>query len=321
MPITRDQVAKLAKVSSATVSRVFNNPRSVSPPLQDAVLQAAKELGYTPNKAAGLLRRKGTGVLAFVEFAKEGRPYYWGDLDSFDWFFGRSIRGVQDAIKDSSWQLRFYKVRNKKELKAIERQCDGILGYDVDTEEEADLFRDLSVPYVLSHHIDEGAAPSVVVTDNYHGGVLQAEYLAGLGCKKPLYLTGYLESVPPHQQRLEGFLSLFPNSLVIETGVGTPDAILPILERVKKKERLGTIDSIAAVNDLTLFELLLKSGISLPSVGYDASPFYRLFNGPLASIDIQSGEIYRRATLNLMSLIGHSPSDSEIVLPRMVTLL
>lgn len=321
MPITRDQVAKLAKVSSATVSRVFNNPRSVSPPLQEAVFQAAKELGYTPNKAAGLLRRKGTGVLAFVEVEKKGRPYYWGDLESFDWFFGRSIRGVVDAIKDSSWQLRFYKVRNKKELKAIERQCDGILGYDVDTEEEVDLFRTLSVPYVLSHHIREGAAPSVVVTDNYFGGKLQAEFLKSQGCTKPLYVTGYLVSVLPHQERLEGFLSLFPNARVIETAVGTPDAILPIIDRVIRDERNGVIDSIAAVNDLTLFELLLKSRSTLPCVGYDASPFYRLFNGPLASVDIQSGEIYRRATLDLISLIGLSPSDSKIILPRIVELL
>jgi LacI family transcriptional regulator len=72
MQITRDQVAKLAQVSSATVSRVFNNPEAVSPPLREAVLQASQKLGYTPNKAAGMLRRRGTGVIAFVELEKKG---------------------------------------------------------------------------------------------------------------------------------------------------------------------------------------------------------------------------------------------------------
>jgi len=320
MQITRDQVAKLAKVSSATVSRVFNTPGSVSSPLREAVLQAAQELGYAPNKAAGMLRRRGTGVIGFVELEKKGRPYYWGNLESFDWFFGRSIRGVQEAIKDTSWQLRFYKVKTKKELQTITHHCDGLLAYDVDTDEEVELFRDLKVPYVLSHHLKKDAAPSVVVTDNYYGGVLQAQFLKGKGCSKPLYTTGFLDSVVPHKERLEGFLSLFPDSKILETKVGTPDAIRYILAKVKELQQQGTIDSIAAVNDLTLFELLIKSNSKLPGIGYDASPFYRLFGGPLASVDIQSGEIYRMATLKLLTLIGGSEAEPQVVLPKLVEL-
>lgn len=321
MQITRDQVAKQAKVSSATVSRVFNNPLSVSPALKKAVLQAAEELGYTPNKTAGMLRRRGTGTIAFVELEKEGRPYYWGNLESFDWFFGRSIRGVQAAIKESSWQLRFYKVKTRNELQAITHHCDGIIAYDVDAEEEVKLFKGLKVPYVLSHHLSKSAAPSVVVTDNYYGGVLQAQFLKGKGCMQPLYVTGYLDSVVPHTERLEGFLSLFPDAKILETQVGKPDAILPILDRVKKELVSETIDSIAAVNDLTLFELLLKSSSKLPSIGYDASPFYRLFSGPLASVDIQSGEIYRKATLELLSIVGGAEPVQQIVLPRLLELV
>ncbi len=320
MQITRDQVAKLAQVSSATVSRVFNNPSSVSPTLREAVLQAASTLGYTPNKAAGMLRRKGTGVIAFVEFVKEDRPYYWGDLESFDWFFGRSIRGVQASIKESSWQLRFYKIRNKTELQTIAAQCDGILAYDVDTEQEIELFRNLSIPYVLSHHINKEAAPSVVVTDNYYGGVLQAEFLQQQGCTKPLYVTGYLASVVPHKQRLEGFLSRFPQTKILEIQIGKPDAVRAILPTVEKELQAGTVDSLASVNDLALFDLLLKGRLTLASVGYDASPFHRLFSGPIASVDIQSGEIYRRATRELLSLIGGSQAEQRVVLPRLVEL-
>jgi LacI family transcriptional regulator len=321
MQITRDLVAKLARVSSATVSRVFNSPETVSPPLREAVLQASQELGYIPNKTAGMLRRRGTGVIAFVELEKVGRPYYWGNLESFDWFFGRSIRGVQEAIKDTSWQLRFYKIRTKVELQTLERHCDGILAYDVDTEEEVSLFRDLTIPYVLSHHLSKESDASVVVTDNYYGGFLQAQFLKSQGCTSPLYITGYLDSVIPHQQRLQGFLSQFPDTHVLETRIGKPDAIIDILEMVAKMTQEEVIDSLAAVNDLTLFELLLKSRSVLPSVGYDASPFYRLFNGPLASVDIQSGEIYKRATNELLLLIGGAEPEPKVVLPMLSELL
>lgn len=320
MQITRDQVAKKARVSSATVSRVFNNPESVSPPLREAVLQAARSLGYTPNKVAGLLRRKGTGVIAFVELVKEQRPYYWGNLDSFDWFFGRSLRGIQEAIKDTTWQLRFCKVGNRSELEAIESQCDGILAYDVDTSEEMALFASLSVPSVLSHHCPERMGLSTMRTDNYVGGTLQGDYLKSHNCTNPLYITGYLDTVQPHRQRLEGFLSVFPNAQVVETTIGSPDAIARIYEEVVTYIQQGSVDSFAAVNDLTLFELLLTSKSSLPSVGYDASPFYRLFSGPVASVDIQSGDIYRRATSLLLSLIGGSGPENRVVVPRLVEL-
>ncbi|MFA6773859.1 MAG: LacI family DNA-binding transcriptional regulator, partial [Sphaerochaeta sp.] len=58
MRITRDSVATLADVSSATVSRVYNNPDSVSEDLKKRVHEAARVLGYAPNTLAAQLRRK-----------------------------------------------------------------------------------------------------------------------------------------------------------------------------------------------------------------------------------------------------------------------
>lgn len=203
---------------------------------------------------------------------------------------------------------------------AIASHCDGILAYDVDTEQEVELFRNLFVPYVLSHHLPKEAAPSVVVTDNHYGGVLQAEFLTRQGCTKPLYITGYLESVVPHKQRLEGFLTLFPQAKILEIPVGQPGAIGDNLSIIKKEIQTRTIDSLAAVNDLTLFELLLKSGSTLPSVGYDASPFYRLFSGSIASVDIQSGEIYKQATVELLALLGGAGPEQKVIVPKLVKL-
>ena len=320
MQITRNQVAQRANVSSATVSRVFNNPESVSPLLRKAVLEAADSLGYTPNKAAGLLRRRGTGVLAFVELEKEKRPYYWGDLKSFDWFFGRSIRGVQKAIADSSWQLRFHKVHTKEALQAIERQCDGIIAYDVDTPHEVELFEGLSVPYVLSHHMEQASHASLVVTDNTYGGVLQGTFLKDQGCTHPIYVTGYTDSVVPHQQRLKGFLSVFPQALVLNTEIGSTEAIESIVPEIQTLLSQHKVDGFAAVNDLTLFELLLRMPCILPAVGYDASPFYRLFSGPVASVDIKSGKLYETATTQLISLLSGASPKKEVIEPTLIRL-
>ncbi|AEV27906.1 transcriptional regulator [Sphaerochaeta pleomorpha str. Grapes] len=320
MTPTRNQVAEKAKVSSATVSRVFNKSGSVSPQLRDAVLAAAKELGYTPNKAAGMLRRRGTGVIAFVEIKKGARPYYWGNLSSFDWFFGRALRGIQEAVKESSWQLRFYSVSSKQELVALCNQCDGILAYDVDTIAEAQLFEGLPIPYVLAHHLEDYHDQHCIYTDNVLGGKLQGKFLQERGCVSPLYITGYTDSVMAHKHRLEGFLSVFPKAEILNSEVGSEHAIDGILSFVKEKVSRKEIDSIAAVNDLTLFELLLKMPCSLPSVGYDASPFYRLFSGPVASVDIQSGELYKVACRQLVSVLNGGEVKRLSIEPKLVLL-
>ncbi|MCD2500028.1 LacI family DNA-binding transcriptional regulator [Microbacterium nymphoidis] len=61
-------VAKLAGVSTATVSFAFRRPDQVRDSTREAVLDAARELGYVPSGAARGLARGGTGVLGLQSF-------------------------------------------------------------------------------------------------------------------------------------------------------------------------------------------------------------------------------------------------------------
>ncbi|MDT5334804.1 MAG: hypothetical protein QOD90_309 [Mycobacterium sp.] len=65
---TKADVARLANVSTATVSYVLNNAagRSISPRTRETVHRAAKQLGYRPNLAARNLARGGSGVVLYV---------------------------------------------------------------------------------------------------------------------------------------------------------------------------------------------------------------------------------------------------------------
>lgn len=66
MKITRNEVAKHAGVSSATVSRVFNNKASVDEMLRQRVLSVARELDYKPNAIARSLKTNETKQLAYI---------------------------------------------------------------------------------------------------------------------------------------------------------------------------------------------------------------------------------------------------------------
>src|SRR4029077_8586433 len=65
---TTADVARLASVSTATVSYVLNNAegRKISPRTREAVYRAAKRLGYRPNLAARNLARGKSGAVLYV---------------------------------------------------------------------------------------------------------------------------------------------------------------------------------------------------------------------------------------------------------------
>src|ERR1044072_5753286 len=97
---TLEDVARVAGVSRATVSRVINGIRNVDVEIQEAVRKAIQATGYTPNQAARCLvtRRAGTIVLVMA-----GAP---GDAEEFaaqvfaDPFFGRVAGGVVGFLRN-----------------------------------------------------------------------------------------------------------------------------------------------------------------------------------------------------------------------------
>jgi LacI family transcriptional regulator len=331
-PVTRDDVARRAGVSSATVSRVFNNPDQVAHEKCRAVLDAARELGYRPNKSASALRRRATGVIALVEFAKPHRRYYWGALAEFSWFYAEMVKGIEAALQNTMYSLRIIPTAGAKAIREAAEFSDGIICFDVDMIDEAQSIRNLGVPYIISHHTASFSGYERCSTDNREGGRLQARLLYAQGAKRPLYITGLTEEVKPHADRLEGFLESWgeyaadagqPTVIMVEPGEGGGAAASV---ETAGLFRSRACDGAAAVNDITLIgvlnglarsgELQLLNG--LPLCGYDAVPFRTLLPYRFSSIDIQPGLLYRRAAdLLLERLSGRHPVSSpiEIVVP------
>src|SRR5258707_6991843 len=65
MPTIKD-VAEIAGVSVATVSRVFSNGPHVRPEVRKRVFKVARELGYRPNRIATSLRKQGSRVIGLM---------------------------------------------------------------------------------------------------------------------------------------------------------------------------------------------------------------------------------------------------------------
>ncbi len=334
----RDRVAALAGVSSATVSRVYNNPERVSAVKRDAVLKAARELGYSPDKSASALRRKGTGQITLVSIEKKGRAWYWGDFPGAKWFFTDVLSGVLSVVDSSMYRLNLKTLKSAEELKTIpwEQISDGVLFYDTDTEEEAAAAAALPVPTVISHHTSAFKGNHRCCTDNRAGGRIAAGHLKESSFDRPVYIS-YLHSLNiPNRERYRGFCEGFDREVPLHLTEPGKEGGYRICETLIPHIKRGAIDSIGVVNDMTAIGVIqclqshgLTPGKDLALIGYDNMPFNYALPFRLTTVDLQPSMIYREAMSMLLEILSSGGGRSEnsalsgeyrkkIVLPRLV---
>src|SRR3954447_339986 len=103
---TLEDVARVAGVSRATVSRVINGIRNVDPQLHEMVWDAVGRTGYVPNRLARSLVTRRTGTIALVVSDSESH-----DDDPFmsrffaDPYFGRVVGGLMSVLRLRGIQL------------------------------------------------------------------------------------------------------------------------------------------------------------------------------------------------------------------------
>lgn len=173
-------IAHLAKVSSATVSRVINKNGYVSKETKRIVNQAIKELDYVPNSQAVSLKKGSTKTIGIVS------------TDFFDTatFLLRSF--TLEAQKEGYSVTIFITSKDKqKELNALEmlkrKQLDGIfLLYRTNDWDIIERYEKYG-PIVTLNRVDSAVIPSVYI-DQYQGYLLGLEHLYQSGCRKIINL-------------------------------------------------------------------------------------------------------------------------------------
>jgi DNA-binding LacI/PurR family transcriptional regulator len=95
---TLEEVARVAGVSRATVSRVINGSPRVSPDVLAVVEKAIAELDYVPNRAARSLVARATMSIALV--VPEDTHRFFGDP-----YFADVVQGISDRLDDSDYVL------------------------------------------------------------------------------------------------------------------------------------------------------------------------------------------------------------------------
>ena len=299
-------VARLAGVSTATVSRALNGTGQIAPATRAAIDAAVEQLGYQTNTVARSLVTKSTETIALL------LP------DITNPFYAALVSGIQQRALETGHTMLLCTTEGDPEreeqyltlLRA--KQVDGVLvdGLVLPPERIA-LFVREGLPIVcLDRDVDSAAVPLVQV-DNRLGARMATEHLLSLGHTRIAHVQGApdlgisVERVQGYREALaDAGISFDPQLLAIGsfTEEGGYEAARSLLET-------PGFTAVFAANDLSaigVINAIVESGRRVPTdvsiVGFDDLRLSRFTTPPLTTIHQPAREIAELATQLLLEL-------------------
>ena len=177
-------VAKLAGVSPATVSRVMNDTANVNEEKKQRVLQVIKETGFKPNEAARSLYKKSARIISLIV----------PNIDNP--FFNEMVKAIEDEVYKHDYRLTLCNSNNdiEKELHNIElltrMNADGIILL-TSREELVQKIDTFHLPVVmLDRELSSIPDVTCIESDHFKGGQLSMKHLLECGCKNIVNMRG-----------------------------------------------------------------------------------------------------------------------------------
>ncbi|WP_067622797.1 substrate-binding domain-containing protein [Alicyclobacillus acidiphilus] len=243
MPVTIYDVAREAKVSMATVSRVINGTAVVKDDTKKRVLDAISRLGYRPNAVARGLASKRTRTIGVIV----------PDVSAA--FVAEMVRGIEDIANMYDYNIILVNsdAQVEREVSLVgtmwEKQVDGIIYMtNVLSSQEIDAFEEAQIPVVLCATEDpERRIPSVNI-DNYRAGRDAVHFLLEKSCKRIGFVTTDEGESVVADRRLQGARNRMRDMdlHVIRTGKGRYEvALSKVREYIESQE----LDAIVAASD------------------------------------------------------------------------
>jgi LacI family transcriptional regulator len=318
-PVTLDDVARAAGVSSATVSRVINNFPRVAEDTRQRVHDAIAELHYTPNFAGRLLATKRAHTLGLII------------TDITNPFYPEVVRGVEAAALNLGFSVLLYDTAENKQREAQalqllrERQVDGLVICSSRLSAgQLAHFAQGTTPIVFVNSQPTPSSVGSVETDHEAGMRAALEHLVQFGHRHIGYLGG-----PPasqvQQRRRKAFLAL-AQVLGVRTFEDSREATV-VGGEAGMRAMLGALDgdtrpsALITYNDVMAAGALVAArarGVRVPEqlslVGHDDIPMSALLTPALTTVRQPMQELGSRAVAMLAAHLQSTVSANPTVL-------
>lgn len=318
--VTIKEVARRARVSVATVSRVFNHSPLVRETTRQRVRRAALRLGYSPHGAARSLVTHRTNTIGVLL------------QDHYGAFFAELIRGIDQTAQAHGYHLLVSTTRSADEtLDAVLRSMRGrvdaliLMTHDNYAAAVGTTFR-LGFPVVLLNCPPTDASCDSLGIANYDGAFAMIRHLASLGHRRIAIIRGSDENFDA-AERLRGYRAAVRN-LGLESD---PALELPgdFTEAAGYAAAKFIVDvglhptAVFAANDCMAIGAmcaLRDAGLAIPAdiavVGFDDIPTATYANPALTSVHVDIAELGQRATERLLAALdapaSHRPRRETV---------
>jgi LacI family transcriptional regulator len=321
--VTLWDVARLANCSTASVSRVLNDPERVTPDIRARVNEAMSELGYMPNGAARALRSLHSRIMGIVIPTLKHAIY------------ARLVEALQRRLADEGYSLlvatsEYDLAQEEHQARLlVERGVEGlVLIGDV---HRPGLYRLLErTPYVNTYVYREDAGHPCVGFDNRRATFEITEFLLGLGHRTFGVISAGTAGNDRASDRVAGVrtaleahgLSLPPEALYEQHY-----SILSGREGVRYLRSLSPAPTaIVCGNDVLAMGALVEcraTNIRVPEeisiVGFDNLEFAAHLDPPLTTMEVPAAQMGERAAEFLLRRAsGKSALPSIYLEPKLI---
>jgi LacI family transcriptional regulator len=274
--VTLYDVARLAGVSTATVSRVVHGQDRVRDSTRARVREVIEQLGYVPDGAAQSLSRRRKNIIGLVCVERLAPLQY--DIESMSLlFYDEILRGVEARIRDHNWSLLITYLREENQidlsrLQSLSGKVDGLLIGEgiVPSGDLARLAERLPIVVVAGDPAEQAA--DVVTADNRSGSAALATHLIEVHGKRRLFHVDGPPTAPDAKQRriaLTDVIRAHPGTAL----VGSHSGWFSVQSGVDAGESLladGAAllpDAIVCANDqmaIGVLQALARGGVRVP---------------------------------------------------------
>ena len=328
--VTVYDVARLAGVSTATVSRVVHGHDRVREATRTRVQQAIDELGYVPDGAAQSLSRRRKEVIGLV--CKEREVDYALENAGL-LYYDQVLRGVEEHIRAQDWSLlmTFMQADENGEpdvprLDALSGKVDGIL---------------IGEGFVASHYIERLAArvpvvviagtpgeraADVVAADNFSGSAAIVTHLIADHGKRRLFHVDGPRDAPDAIERRLGLQHVLRGNPQCQL-IGSAHGIFSVRsgeqagEDLLARHRGALPDAVVCANDqmaIGVLRTFAAAGVRVPAevavVGFDDIYPASLFDPPLTSVDQPVRMLGEQACARLLDRIADPALEPTVEL-------
>ncbi|WP_170517226.1 LacI family DNA-binding transcriptional regulator [Ruegeria atlantica] len=313
---TLDDVAKLAGVSTATVSRCLNNPDQVVKATRQRVQSAVDALGYVPNFAARVMAAKRSSTIGAIIPTMENA------------IFARGLQAFQEELHQHGYTLLVSSSAYKPEIEEeqirtlVARGADGLLliGHDRKPQIYENLERWKIPTLVAWSYLPDGQLPCVGF-DNRAAMAELANRVIGLGHRRIGVISGISAGNDRARLRIEGVqdavrqndlalsdLAIIETPYEIENGAA---AFSGLMAQDMPPTAILCGNDVLAVGALHRAQ---EMGLNVPGdvsiTGFDDIELARIVTPRLTTVHVPHREMGRRAASELIGMLENQAGGS-----------